>query len=103
ILQGRDVYQKAVTKPDSLADHMDPDDGDVEWDGSPGRDAWFTVTKTKDNDAGYRKLDAAERARYGDTPPMPDLGDGWDFDDEAEMRKRLPRLTALYWDEEDEE
>ncbi|MBB6566504.1 hypothetical protein HNR71_002141 [Kribbella sandramycini] len=26
----------------------------------------------------------------------PELGEGWDFDDEAENQQRLPRLTALF-------
>ena len=25
----------------------------------------------------------------------PELGEGWDFDDDAEMRRRYPRISAL--------
>jgi hypothetical protein len=102
ILQGRDVFQKAVTNPDTLADVVDPDE-EVEWDGNIGWNAWFTATKTKQNDSGYAALDAAERSRHGEPKPMPELGDNWDFDDDAEMRKRLPRLSALYIDGDEEE
>ena len=58
VLQGRDVFQAAVTNPDTLADIVDPDDGEVEWCGSPGTDAWFKVTKRKPNDAGYAAFGA---------------------------------------------
>jgi hypothetical protein len=102
VLQGRDVFQKAVTNPDSLADVVEPDE-EVEWDGNIGSDAWFAATKTKQNDAGYAALEAAERARHGKIKPMPDLGEGWDFDDDEEMRKRLPRLSALYMDGDGDE
>jgi hypothetical protein len=34
---------------------------------------------------------------------MPDLGDDWDFDDDEQMRKRLPRLSALYMDGDEDE
>jgi hypothetical protein len=102
VIQGRDIFQKAVTNPDSLADVVDPDE-EVEWDGSPGTNAWFTVTKRKPTTKGYEALAAAERARFGERQMMPDLGDNWDFDDDEEMRKRLPRLSALYMDGDEEE
>jgi hypothetical protein len=102
-LKGRDVFQAALTNPDTLADVVDPDDGDVELGGSPGPGAWFTATKTKDNDSGYAALAAAELARHGKTPMMPDLRDQWDHDDDAEIRKRFPRLSALYSDGDGDE
>ncbi len=102
ILQGRDTFQNAVANPDTLADVVDPDE-EVECECYPGTNAWFTATKTKQNDAGYAALHAAEVARHGETPMMPDLGDDWDFDDDEEMKKRLPRLWALYNEDEDDE
>jgi hypothetical protein len=96
VLQGRDVFQTAVSNPDSLADVIGPDDDEPEWDGSPGGDAWFTATKTKPNTAGYAAFSAAEQARHPGQHPYPDLGASWDFDDDDEMRKRLPRLSALF-------
>jgi hypothetical protein len=94
VLQGRDVFQKALTNPDSLADVVDGDE--VEWFGLPGQNAWFIVTRRKPNEKGYDALNAAQLARHGETKMMPDLGDGWDHDDDEEMRKRFPRLSALY-------
>jgi hypothetical protein len=102
ILQGRDVFQKAVTNPDSLANVLDAGE-EVEWCGSPGQNAWFAATKRKPNEKGYDALQAAESARYGKPQMMPDLGGDWDFDDEDEMRKRFPRLYALYMEGDEEE
>ena len=82
-------------------DVISPDDDEPEWDGSPGYDAWFVATKTKPNDAGYAALNAAEEARNPGRHPYPELGAGWDFDDDEEMRKRLPRLSALFADGEE--
>ena len=101
VLQGRDIFQKAVTNPDSLADVVAGEE--VEWDGNIGMEAWFIATKTKQNDAGYAAIAAAELARHGKTKPMPELGDSWDFDDDEEMRKRLPRLSALYMEGDKDE
>jgi hypothetical protein len=96
VMQGRDVFQAALTNPDTLADVVDPDEGGAEWGGSPGADAWFKATRRRPNDAGYTALAAAELARHGAPPGMPDLGDGWDHDDDEQMKKRFPRLSALY-------
>ncbi len=99
ILRGRDVFQAAVTDPDTLAAlRVEPDEAECEC--YPTLVAWFAATKTKENDAGYDAYNAAEQARHPGRRPYPDLGDGWDFDDDAEMRKRLPRLSALYMDRE---
>ncbi len=97
ILKGRDVFQAALTNPDTFADVVEPDDGELEWDGPPGRDAWFAVTKTKDNEAGNAAVEAAELARFGEHPMVPDLGNMWDRDDDEKMRKHVPRLLALYY------
>ena len=96
VLRGRDTFQAAVAKPDSLADVVDPDEGDVESGGTPGPDAWFAATKRKPTAKSYEALRAAEIARHGPVPNMPDLGDDWDFDDDKEMKKRYPRLFKMY-------
>jgi hypothetical protein len=96
VLQGRDVFQKAVTNPDSLADVVDPDESDVEVEGEPATAAWFLATGRKRTDKNYELLWAAEKARHGESRSLPDLGDGWDFDDAEEMKKRYPRLSELY-------
>lgn len=99
VLRGRDVFQAAVTDPDTLAAlRVEPDEAECEC--YPAMRAWFTATKTEENDAGYDAYNAAEQARHPGREPVPELGDGWDFDDDAEMRKRYPRLSALYTDRE---
>jgi hypothetical protein len=40
-------------------------------------------------------------ARLGSTAVEAEVGEDWDFDDEEEMRRRLPRLCRLYLPESD--
>jgi hypothetical protein len=95
ILRGRDVFQAAVANPDTLADlKVEQDEADCEC--YPALNAWFEATATAQDDAGYRAWDAAYRAKYPKRAPLPDLGEGWDFDDDQEMKKRLPRLFKQF-------
>jgi hypothetical protein len=96
VLQGRDVYKAALKKPDSLAKVLKPDRDFAECGANPATAAWFRATGLEPTDKGYDALRAMEEARHGEPAPMPDLGDDWDHDDDDEMRKRLPRLWALY-------
>jgi hypothetical protein len=61
-------------------------------------DAWFPATGTERTDAGYDAWNAAVTSRQGQRKPLPNLDQDWDFDDDNEVRKRLPRLAALYLD-----
>ena len=97
------MFQAAVANPDSLADVVDPDEDFTELEGEPASDAWFLATGRKRTDKNYELLWAAEKARHGEPQALPDLGDGWDFDDEDEMKKRFPRLWALYNEDDEEE
>jgi hypothetical protein len=96
ILQGREVYEAALNAPDSLADlEVEMDEACCEC--YPASDAWFQATG-KEGD--YEALNAAREVRHP-TPKRadsnePDMGENWDFDDDAEMRRRLPRLATLY-------
>jgi len=84
---GRDAYEAAVADPDSLADVVDPDDGDLHEAETYGaaRQAWMDVAGADEDDA------------YPEPREPEDLvGDEWDFDDEDEVRRRLPRLAAMY-------
>lgn len=89
LAQGREVFEQAVADPDSLADlpviREGAEDGlDLESEDMFGvvADAYHALTGTYD-------LPQAE-GRY------PELGQFWDFDDEDEIRRRLPRLAALF-------
>lgn len=45
--------------------------------------------------AAYEKATGRELPGGAFTIRYPELEPGWDFDDSAEMRRRLPKLTAL--------
>jgi Protein of unknown function (DUF4240) len=86
VAQGRNVYEKALLDPDSLADHP-------------------AVSNLGEFDTLWcQELLAAPFEAYekitGNLPPDEGLpavliGERWDFDDETIMRRRYPRLWAL--------
>lgn len=82
ILQGKAVFENAIANPDSLADVPELEE-DVECEDILGV-AW-----------------SAYESVTGDEMPMvsielPDLGEGWDFDDDEEMEQRYPKLFAKF-------
>jgi Protein of unknown function (DUF4240) len=103
IAQGRDWYQRVAASPDSLAGHPAVADAPNHSHGGPlfyelvnyaAPDAFERVTGGKDSfyDAWNRY-----RGLRGHRDPSPaDMGEDFDFDDAQEMRRRLPRLSALY-------
>lgn len=80
--QGRDVFERAVADPDSLADvpavreRLDLEAEDM-----------FGVAHSVYWDRTGEAL--------ADTADYPQLTAFWDFDDEEERRRRLPRLNAV--------
>ena len=92
ILQGREVFAAALKDADSLAAVLNGDEF-VEAGGNPAYDAYAAVTGRDDY---YEVLDR----QYPKRPARPDLGDDWDFDDAAQMRRRYPMLFAAYAAEE---
>jgi hypothetical protein len=89
LTQGREVFERAVADPDTLADlpvvqRVAADGGDLECESMYGVvwDAYAAVTGSMDL--------PAVTGRY------PQLGQGWDFEDADEVRQRLPRLAALF-------
>lgn len=89
LLQGRPTYEAALRNPDSLADVL-KGEGEVEAECNPAYDAYSAATGRGDY---YEALKAQYPKLKFD---MPDLGDGWDFDDDARMRRRYPKLFAAY-------
>ncbi|MBO3743116.1 DUF4240 domain-containing protein [Actinoplanes flavus] len=81
--QGREVFERAVADPDTLA-------------GVPG------VGAGQDLEAEdmFGVANGVYWERAGEAPPdtvrYPKLGDFWDFDDDDEVRRRLPRLHATH-------
>jgi hypothetical protein len=84
--QGREVFERAVLDPESLADVVTADQDGFQSEDFQGAalTAAHRLTGNYDTGASY-----VERSQ---------LGEGWDFDDETEMRIRYPRLTGLFLD-----
>ncbi|MER7892314.1 DUF4240 domain-containing protein [Micromonospora sp. NPDC094482] len=88
--QGREVYARAAADPDSLAELPQI------------RAAALTGEEFQSEDMlavpweAYRKATATDLPADRDPVTTPDLNDFWDFDDEEEARRRLPRLAALF-------
>ena len=96
VAQGRAVWERAVADPDSLADAgVDPDDDALDCEAvlSAAGDAYAEATGAG-TDAFWEALDAADRA--APAQPADPAGEDFDFDDDEQMRARLPRLTAIY-------
>jgi hypothetical protein len=98
VAQGRDWYSRVVTSPDSLADHPAvPDTIGRPWDNplfceQVNCAASYAFRRvTGDNEAFYEAVEARDA---GDREPL-DPDEQFDFNDEDEMRRRLPRLSAL--------
>lgn len=99
ILAGRGTFERAVADPDSLADH--PAVAAMAGEGSAWfgfesldalvGDAWSRVTG-EDDEAYFAARDSSSHAGSGAEP----WGESWDFDDDGENARRLPRLTALF-------
>ena len=82
ILQGRTVFERTLADPDSLADLPDLEE-EVECE-----------------EILYVARAAYEDATGNEIPSvpinLPDLGEGWDFDDDDEMQGRYPKLFAKF-------
>lgn len=97
ILQGRAAFDAALADPDTLAEVLDGET-EVEAEVYPGSSAWFRATGTpEDMDSGAAYFRAL-RFRHPKRPQLPSLAPRWDFDDDAEVRRRFPRLAAAYLD-----
>ena len=98
IAQGRDWYQKAADSPDSLAGHpavvsaaRRPWDNPLFYEKVNYAASYAFERVSGDDHAFYDALDSREERDHAPS----DMGEDFDFDDEQEMRRRLPRLYAL--------
>jgi hypothetical protein len=102
---GRDVFERVTENPDVLADVPEvrrlaghpmsdwPDDHFPEWESFNyiAPQVYEQLTGTEDG------LDDALRAQGHETPYDTAPADsGWDFENPAELARRLPRLSALF-------
>jgi hypothetical protein len=98
IAQGRGWHEKVAESPDSLAGHpavaaavRRPWDSPLFYEKVNYAASYAFQRVSGDDDAFWDALDARGKA---DRTPA-DMGEEFDFDDEREMRRRLPRLSAL--------
>lgn len=86
--QGRATFARAVTEPDTLADLPAVRRAAVTGE-EFGCEAMLDVARD-----AHLKMTGVELPK--DPVRQPELNDFWDFDDEGEMGRRLPRLAALF-------
>jgi hypothetical protein len=90
IAHGRDAVARAVREPDSLAEMPA-----VRAAAESG--AVFEAEEVLSIVAEAYQLATGDQLPSPETAPTrPDAGELWDFDDEDEMRRRLPRLSSLF-------
>lgn len=92
VAQGRDVFEAAVAEPDSLAEVPAVQAAMAEGETLESEEMLAVAWDLYESLTGD-ELPEADRAALPQLEPM------WDFDDEDEMRARLPRLAALAYDE----
>jgi len=98
IAQGRDWYEQAMTSPDSLAGHPA-----VAGAGHPLADnPLFYEEVNYAASCAFDRVSGDEDAFWdalkerGPRVSVERMGEDFDFDDDQEMRRRLPRLSARY-------
>ncbi|WP_406083626.1 DUF4240 domain-containing protein [Micromonospora zamorensis] len=107
IALGREWYERVLASPDGLADHpvvrqaaAEEDDGALfaESVNYVASKAYEQVTEG-DDDEFYEAMKAREHVAVGiDEAREPDMGEDFDFDNDDEMRRRLPRMAELFLD-----
>jgi hypothetical protein len=98
IAQGRGWYQKATDSPDSLAEHpavaaaaREPWDNPLFYEKVNYAASYAFQRVSGDDHAFWDALSARDERDRAPT----EMGEEFDFDDEQEMCRRLPRLAAL--------
>jgi hypothetical protein len=84
---GKDVYEAALANPDNLATVVEPRvDAEAEIYAA-AHQAWMAVTGRPDTDPYPARNEYSDQAV---------TGEDWNFDDVEEVRRRLPRIAAIY-------
>jgi hypothetical protein len=84
ILQGQSVFDDALSEPDSLAEVPQLEDGiECEKMLCVAQSAYESVTGNKIPSIPIN---------------IPELGETWDFDDDAQMKQRYPKLFAKFYE-----
>jgi Protein of unknown function (DUF4240) len=98
IAQGREWYQKAAASPDSLADHPAVAGARHPLCDNP----LFYEEVNYAASTAFRRVGGDEHAFWAALQArrprdcLTVIGEDFDFDDDQEMRRRLPRLSACY-------
>jgi len=93
---GRKVYEAALADPDSLADVVDPgEEYEAEIYGA-APSAWRELGL---DDEAYTAAYMKKRGKHG---RLKLKGRRWDYGSDRQVRKRLPRLAAMYLEEREE-
>lgn len=89
ISRGKQVFEAALTDPDSLADvaSEDDDEGYI-----PNETFGYVASEVYEQKAG------TEMPRGDNAEPSDPVGDEWDFDDEGLCARKLPKLWAKFGD-----
>lgn len=92
ILKGETVFRSALLNPEGLTKvRAEPDEASCEC--YPAPNAYTQLVPGTDHSDYYTALDAA---RGHSTDPNEPLGEEWDFDNETEMKARLPKLFKKF-------
>lgn len=86
--RGREVFERAVREPDSLADVELPEDPMLECE---LEGLLYLANEVYEDEAGE---EMPYEPREGMAEPR---GEPWDEDDEEELRRRVPRLMERCW------
>jgi hypothetical protein len=90
IAHGREAVARSVKSPDSLADV-------AVVRGAADTGAVFEAAEVLSIAAeAYQQATGQELPAEDRPATRPDVADLWDFDDEEEMQRRLPKLSALF-------
>ncbi len=86
---GKEVYEKALENPDTLANAVDRADLSEAEIYAAAHQAWMLATGNGDEEPYPARNEAATLQ-----------GEDWDFEDHEEMRRRFPRLAKMFIDGE---
>jgi hypothetical protein len=89
--QGRMRWEATLANPDSLADVVDVDADDLDCQEM----LYVAPRAAEDEEAFWTAL-----PDKGEHLPLGPAGEHFDFEDEERMRRLLPRLTAVFYDED---
>ena len=87
VAQGRSVFESGLVNPDSLAELPEMREEEAELE-----ELWYIAGQIHEEKTGQQIPDDTNSSII-----QPELGEGWDFDDEGEMGKRYPNLVGAFW------